>query len=87
MPKPRKSLISLGATLCYHCVFRSIRRGYLCGEDALTGRSFEHRRGWIEQRLLELPRTFAVEICAYAILSNHSARADGQVWAPAGCFS
>ncbi|MCX2836501.1 hypothetical protein OQJ60_16850, partial [Microbulbifer thermotolerans] len=34
-------------------------------------RSFEHRGQWIENRLLELAEIFALDICAYAVMSNH----------------
>jgi len=71
MPTARKAIVSLEDTPFYHCVSRCVRRAYLCGEDEYTGQSYEHRRAWVEERILELGQVFAVDICAYAVMSNH----------------
>lgn len=71
MPLPRYSQISLDATPYYHCISRCVRRAFLCGNDSVTGHSFEHRRQWIEDKLIELGQIFCIDLCAYAVMSNH----------------
>ena len=55
----------------YHCVQRVVRRAFLCGVDPLSGKSYNHRRAWIRDRLEALAGLFGVEIAAFAVLSNH----------------
>lgn len=71
MAQSRKSLISLEDTPYYHCISRCVRRSYLCGYDAKNDVSYEHRKSWVEKRLLFLSSIFAIDICAYAVMSNH----------------
>lgn len=71
MAQSRKSLISLQDTPYYHCISRCVRRSYLCGYDRSTNTSYEHRKSWVEKRLLFLSKIFSIDICAYAVMSNH----------------
>lgn len=71
MTTPRSEQIDLEMTPYYHCMSRCVRRAYLCGEDLVTGQSYEHRKGWIESRMKYLTRIFGIQICSYAVMSNH----------------
>lgn len=72
MPMPRYTQVSLDDTPYYHCVSRCVRRAFLCGGDPVSGKSYEHRRGWVEERLLQLTHCFSIDLCAYAVMSNHT---------------
>ena len=72
MGYPRSQIVDSETPGFYHCVSRCVRRAWLCGEDPVSGRSFDHRRDWIEQRLISLAESFAVGLFAWAVMSNHT---------------
>ena len=71
MTLARSQQISLQDTPYYHCLSRCVRRAFLCGEDHVTGENYEHRKTWVVEKLKELSEVFAIDVSAYAIMSNH----------------
>lgn len=71
MTCPRSHIAPPGLAGTYHCVQRCVRRAFLCGMDEYSGRNYEHRKAWVETRIRLVAECFAVEIHAYAVMSNH----------------
>ncbi|MEM7251139.1 MAG: transposase [Pseudomonadota bacterium] len=71
MTYPRSHTVDKDNPGTYLCTSRCVRRAWLCGDDPVSGQNFEHRRGWIEERLLWLASIFAIDLQAYAVMSNH----------------
>ncbi len=61
----RRRLVEPGKPGWFHCISRCVRRAFLCGDGCA------HRRDWVEERLRLLAGCFAVELGAYAVMSNH----------------
>jgi len=54
-----------------HCINRAVRQAMLCGVDRYTGKSFEHRRQWVKDRLVFLAKHYGIDVLGYAVMGNH----------------
>ena len=72
MTYPRHQIVPPDEPGYFHVVTRCVRRAFLCGSDKLSGRNFDHRRQWIEDRIRLLADSFAVAVFSYAVMSNHT---------------
>ena len=70
MPTARAKQVDYAATPYYHCFVRCVRKGYLFGKND-ANKDVSHRREWVVERLKHLSQSFAIQICAYAVMSNH----------------
>ena len=68
---PRHEIVADDRVGLYHCIVRCVRRAFLCGEDPVSGKNYDHRKEWIRLRLQELAAVFGIDICGYAVMSNH----------------
>jgi REP element-mobilizing transposase RayT len=72
MPRARRcDVIDEEKVGVYHCINRCIRRAYLCGRDSITGKSFDHRKAWLQSRMQKLSELFAIDVMAFAVMDNH----------------
>ena len=67
----RKEIVADDEVGIYHCVNRCVRRAWLCGKDPVSGKSYDHRKDWIQDRLEELAGIFGVDVLGFAVIVNH----------------
>ncbi len=71
MTYPRAHMVDTENGGCYHVMTRCVRQQRLCGYDPVTGVDFDYRRRWVEDKIHELGKLFAVSVYSYAIMDNH----------------
>jgi hypothetical protein len=54
-----------------HVIARVVRRCFLLGDDPVSGKNFDHRKVWIEDRLRQLAAAFGIDLLVFTCLSNH----------------
>ena len=67
----RKEIIDESQVGVYHCINRCVRRAFLCGQDPVSGRNYDHRKLQIQQRLEMLAGEFGIDVLGFTIMSNH----------------
>jgi hypothetical protein len=70
MTYPRSQLVDPNGGV-YHVCSRCVRRAFLCSADHDIGAEYEHRRAWLEERMLQLADIFAIDLFGYAVMSNY----------------
>ncbi len=56
----RKQIVDESQVGVYQCIGRCVRRTFLCGRDAVSGRDFSHRKVWLQGRFESLASVFAI---------------------------
>ena len=68
----RSRYVQEGEEGVYHCFCRCVRRAFLFGVDPVSNQDYSHRKDWIVERLKFLGGIFAIDVCAYAVVTNHA---------------
>ena len=72
----RRDIFDPNEVGAFHAVQRTVRRAWLCGMDPVSGKSFEHRRTWIQNRLQELAASFGIDCLSFAVMVNGRGHGD-----------
>ena len=68
----RKDVVNRMQVGVYHVTTRCVRQAFLLGTDYQIGSSNHERKSWIEQWFQSLTDVMLIELCAYAVMDNHT---------------
>lgn len=68
MRKARCEVIDPDEVNVVHVCSRTVRRCFLLGDDVLSGKNFDHRKGWIEHTLRHFAGQFGIDLLTYAVM-------------------
>ena len=71
MAVKRSAQIDLSLTTKFHCCTRAVRKAFILDDKTKKDPEKIDRRKWIEDRILFLTTVFSIDVCAYAVMSNH----------------
>ena len=67
----RSVQVDLSLTTKFHCCTRAVRKAFILDSHPIDNPDKIDRRKWIEERILFLTTVFSIDVCAYAVMSNH----------------
>ena len=68
----RAEVVATDEVGVYHVWTRCVRRAFLCGVDAHSGKDYEYRRQWIQEFLQQLAGLCGVEVGFHAEMANRA---------------
>jgi hypothetical protein len=71
----RAEIFDPSEIVAVHLIGKTVRSCYLMGVDERSGKNFDHRKRWIEEKLKTLAANFGIDLTVFFRMSNHSSSA------------
>ncbi|MEI7460242.1 MAG: hypothetical protein WCK15_12595, partial [Pirellula sp.] len=67
----RAEIFDPSEIVAVHLIGKTVRSCYLMGVDERSGKNFDHRKRWLEEKLKTLAANFGIDLLAFSCMSNH----------------
>ncbi len=67
----RAEIFDPAEIVAVHLIGKTVRSCYLMGVDERSGKNFDHRKRWLEEKLKHLAANFGSDILAFSCMPNH----------------
>ena len=67
----RAEIFDPSEIVAVHLIGKTVRSCFLMGFDERSGKNFDHRKRWLEEKLKHLAANFGIDLLAYSCMSNH----------------